>query len=307
MRFYTQQHQCYCGIDLHARTMDVCILHHDGEIVGHRNMPTRPEALLKTMAPSRETRVIAVECLFTGDWLADLCAREQLPFVLGHALSMKALHGGKAKHDRIEAQKSAVLRRGGMLPQAYGSPAEMRATRDLLRRRRPRRRQRAALLTPVQHTHGQDNWPESGPQSASQTQRAGVAERWADPAVHKSSAVDRALIADDDPLRRAVALAIVTTAQPQDANPLSWLQTVPGLGQLLSRVLWDERPAIARCPRVHDCGSACRLVQCAKAAAGKRDGTSGTKIGQASRTWACSEAAGLGLRNQPAGQTSLAR
>ena len=26
MRFSTIQHQCYCGIDLHARTMYVCIL-----------------------------------------------------------------------------------------------------------------------------------------------------------------------------------------------------------------------------------------------------------------------------------------
>jgi hypothetical protein len=33
MRFYTQQHQFYCGIDLHARTMYLCILNRDGEIL----------------------------------------------------------------------------------------------------------------------------------------------------------------------------------------------------------------------------------------------------------------------------------
>jgi hypothetical protein len=32
MRFYTQQHQFYCGIDLHARTMFVCILDQSGKI-----------------------------------------------------------------------------------------------------------------------------------------------------------------------------------------------------------------------------------------------------------------------------------
>jgi hypothetical protein len=32
---------------------------------------------------------------------------------------MKAIHGGKAKHDQIDAQKIAALLRGGMLPQAY--------------------------------------------------------------------------------------------------------------------------------------------------------------------------------------------
>jgi transposase len=118
MRFYTRQHKWYCGIDLHARTMYVCILNQDGEIVVHRNMPTSPEALLRTIAPYREPMVIAVECLFTWYWLADLCARAGIPFVLGHALSMKAIHGGKAKNDKIDAQKIAVLLRGGMLPQA---------------------------------------------------------------------------------------------------------------------------------------------------------------------------------------------
>ena len=33
MRFYTQQHQFYCGIDLRARTMYVCVLNRDGEIM----------------------------------------------------------------------------------------------------------------------------------------------------------------------------------------------------------------------------------------------------------------------------------
>ena len=34
MRFSTQQHQFYCGIDLHARSMYLCILNQDGEIRG---------------------------------------------------------------------------------------------------------------------------------------------------------------------------------------------------------------------------------------------------------------------------------
>jgi hypothetical protein len=66
--------------------------------------------------------------LFTWYWLADLCAQEGIPFVLGHALYMKAIHGGKAKNDKIDAQKIALLLRGGMLPQAYVYPAAMRAS-----------------------------------------------------------------------------------------------------------------------------------------------------------------------------------
>lgn len=194
MRFYTQPHQLYCGIDLHARTMYLCILNRDGEILVHRNMSAGPEPFLKAIAPYREDVVVCVECIFTWYWLADLCAREGMPFVLGHALYMKAIHGGKATNDRIDAQKIAVLLRGGMLPHAYVYPAEMRATRDLLRRRMHLTRTRAEMLAPIQNTNSQYNLPEIGKKLAYKANRAGVAERFPDPAVHKSIEVDLALI-----------------------------------------------------------------------------------------------------------------
>lgn len=65
MRFYTQQHQFYCGIDLHARSMCVCIVNRDGEVLVHRTLPAEPAAFLQTIAPYRADLVVAVECLFT--------------------------------------------------------------------------------------------------------------------------------------------------------------------------------------------------------------------------------------------------
>jgi transposase len=307
MRFYTKPHTFYCGIDLHARTMYLCILSQDGEILVHRNMPAGPEPFLKAIAPYREDLVVCVECIFTWYWLADLCAREGIPFVLGHALYMKAIHGGKAKNDKIDAQKIAMLLRGGMLPQAYVYPAEMRATRDLLRRRIHLMRKRAELLTHVQQTNSQYNLPEIGKKIAYKTNRVGVAERFTDLAVQKSIEVDLALIDYYDQLLQDLELTIVKTAKQHDANTLYLLQTVPGIGKILSLVLLYESHDIARFPRVQDFASYCRLVKCAKESAGKRYGTSGTKIGNAYLKWAFSEAAVLFLRNNPAGQKYLAR
>src|SRR5262249_2071297 len=144
---------------LHARSMDVCILHQESELMLHRNMQASPETFLKAIAPYREARVVAVACLFTWDWLADLWAQDGIPFVLGPAPSLKAIHGGKATNDKTDAPTMAVLLRGGMLPQASVSPAAMRATRDLLRRRMSLTRQRAELLAPIQHTNSQYNLP----------------------------------------------------------------------------------------------------------------------------------------------------
>jgi transposase len=307
MRFYTKQHKAYCGIDLHARTMYVCIVNRDGEILVHQNFKASPETFLKVMAPYRDDLVVAVACLFTWYWLADLCTREGIVFVLGHALYMKAIHGGKATNDRIDAQKIAVLLRGGMPPQAYVYPAEMRATRDLLRRRVPLMRKRAELLTHIQNTNSQYNLPEIGKKLADKANRDGVAERFSDPAVQKSLAVDLALIGHDDELLRDVELSILTAAKQHHANTLYLLRTVPGIGEILSLVLLDEMHALERFPRVQDVVSSCRLVKGAKESAGKRDGTSGTTIGNAYLTWAFSEAAVLFLRATPAGQQYLGR
>jgi transposase len=82
---------------------------------------------------------------------------------------------------------------------------------------------------------------------------------------------------------------------------------VPGIGKILRLVLLYEIHAIQRCPSVQAVVSYCRLVTCAKASAGKRYGTAGAKSGNASLTWACSEAAVRFLRDHPAGQKSLTR
>jgi hypothetical protein len=45
MRFCIQQHQFYCGIDLHARNMYVCIIDQKGKAKLHKNIPTGAEML----------------------------------------------------------------------------------------------------------------------------------------------------------------------------------------------------------------------------------------------------------------------
>jgi len=128
MRFYTTQHQYYCGIDLHARSMYVCIQDQSGKILLHRNYRAGPDALLGAIDQYREDLVVAVECVFTWYWIADLCSRKGIAFVLGHALYMKAIHGGKTKNDKIDSNKIAALLRSGMLPMAYVYPQGMRST-----------------------------------------------------------------------------------------------------------------------------------------------------------------------------------
>jgi hypothetical protein len=63
MRFYTRQHRHTCGIDLHTRTIHVCILGEKGEKLLHRNLEATPEAFLQAVAPYRDDLVVGVECM----------------------------------------------------------------------------------------------------------------------------------------------------------------------------------------------------------------------------------------------------
>lgn len=108
MKFYTQNHQHTCGIDLHTKTMFLCILNNSGEIVLHANIAAQPKPFMKAIQPFREDLVIGVECMFSWYWLADLCLQEDINFILGHALSlyMKAILEARRKAIRSILRKS---------------------------------------------------------------------------------------------------------------------------------------------------------------------------------------------------------
>lgn len=298
MRFYTKQHKFYCGIDLHARTMYLCILNQEGNVVLHRDIKTDPDIFLKTIAPYREDVVVAVECIFTWYWLADLCSDENIPFVLGHALYMKAIHGGKAKNDKIDAYKIAALLRGGMIPMAYVYPSDMRSTRDLLRRRNHLSRKRAELLAHIQNTNHQYNLSETG-KLAYKSKRKGVAERFQNISVQKNIELDLSLLDQYDQLLLKLEHELSIIAKVHDADSYFRLRSIPGIGRILGLVILYEIHDINRFPSVQDFVSYCRLVKSAKESAGKIIGTSGNKIGNAHLKWAFSEAAVLFLRRNP--------
>ena len=246
-----------------------------------------------------------MECIFTWYWLADLCAREKIPFVLGHALYMKAIHGGKAKNDKIDALKIASLLRGGLIPMAYVYPREMRSTRDLLRRRLHLVRKRGQLLAHIQNTHHQYNLPEPSRKILYKANREGLVERFDDPAVRKSLAIDLELVEHYDHLIRDLELDLVRTVKVHDPQTFFRLKSLPGVGKILAMTLLYEIHDIGRFPRVQDFASYARLVKCSRESSGKRLGTGGAKIGNVHLKWALSEAAVLFLRSNPRAQAFL--
>jgi transposase len=215
---------------------------------------------------------------------------------------MKAIHGGNAKNDQIDAPKVAVLLRGGRFPLAAVYPAEMRATRALLRRRCHWGQKRAELAAHIQKTKSQYNLPEIGKKLADKANREGVEEHFPDPSVRQTIEGDVSLIDHYAQLLGEVKLSLTRSATVHDVQTFARLQSVPGIGQTLALVLLSEIQDIRRFPRVQDFVSSCRLVKCAKESNRQRLGTSGKKIGNGHLRWAFAEAAALFLRHNQRGK-----
>jgi transposase len=302
MRFYIQKHQHTCGIDLHGRSLYVCVLDREGEKLLHRRIGCDPDRFLALLAPFREDLVIGVECMFSWYWVADLCADEGIPFVLGHALEMKAVHGAKTGNDRIDSERIARLLLGGLFPQAFVYPRDMRSTRDLLRRRSFFVRKRAELLSHIQNTNTQVNLPPIGERIDRPVNRAELAERFDDPNISTSIAADVELIDVYDDVIRTAEKQLRRSLRVHDQHSFLLLRTIPGVGEILAATVLYEIHHVDRFAKVGEFLSYSRLVKCFKTSVGKIKGVGGSKRGNVHLKWAFSEAAALFLRANPVGQ-----
>jgi transposase len=201
----------------------------------------------------------------------------------------------------------AGLLRGGLMPQAYAYPAEMRATRDLMRRRLHFVRHRGQLLAHIQMTHHQYNLPSPGKRISYRSNRDGIGEGFEDASVRESIAADLALVDHYEVVIGQLEVSVLRQARGHDPNSFQLLRSVPGIGRVLALTILYEIHDIGRFERVQEFASYSRLVKCQKSSAGKVLGTSGAKIGNAYLKWAFSEAAVLFLAKCPQGKALFAR
>jgi len=299
MKYYTTTTQFNCGIDLHARQMYVCVMDREGKKLVHTNIKNNDFAyFLKLVAPYRHDLTVCAECMFGWYWLADACAEAGLPFVLAHALYLKAIHGGKNKNDRIDSEQIANLLRTNLIPPGYVYPADKRPLRALLRQRLLYVWNRSELLARIQSHQLAHNRP---------TLRQNVYNReaWtgqllaseADPVRQLALQNDLALIGHYDAQLAILEKDLLQLTKQTASRDFTLLQTTPGIGDYLGLTILHEIGDIARFPTVKDFLSYCRLVKGTVASAGKIKGLRGAKLGNPYLRWAFGEAAIVAKRD----------
>ena len=301
MQYYINKHRHTCGVDLHGKNLYLCMLDPDRRILLHRRVPCDAERLLTELKPFCDDLILGVESMFKWYWLADFCADHDIPFVLGHALDMKAVHGAKSGNDKLDSERIARLLHGGLFPVAYVYPRGMRSTRDLMRRRSYLVQQRSALMNHIQITNSQYNLPALG-KIDNATKREDIEFRFVDPAVRSSIEADLSVIDILDVVIVRLEKTILKAAKVHDCHALNLIKSVNGIGNIIGLTLLYEIHDIHRFDTVQGFMSYSRLVKCLKTSDGKTKGVGGSKRGNHHLKWAFSEAAVLFLRDNPEGQ-----
>src|SRR2546421_11063045 len=280
----------YAGVDLHARSLYLVVLDRDGQARYGRNLPAQPDPFLRAVQPFRDGLLVACECVHPWYWLADTCRDHAIPFVLGHAWAMKAVHGSKTKCDRHDAEAIARLLKGGNFPPAYAYPKERRGLRDLLRARLRLVRQRAELYGHVHTARRQANLPPVSSDVKYKSKRAAITADIADPFVRRRVETHLALLEPLDTTIRRLEAEIEEAAQEHYPTELAVLQTTPGVGAVLSLTILLEIDTVERFDTRQQFCSYARLCGAVQESAGQRTGAGNRKAGNAWLKWAFSEA-----------------
>jgi transposase len=283
-----------CGIDLHARKMSICVMDRSGKIYLRKEIPNSLPELLTRIASWEKDITIGVESTFNWYWLIDGLTAHKVPAYLGHALYIKWSSGQKHKTDSIDARQIADLLRTDRFPLAYSYPPEMRAIRDLLRRRHFLVRCRAATYTHFKNTCTQQGYidPMPGEVQRRSTRRKFPLKVTGNTDVQKNLTSDIRYIETLDPLIYDLESHITGNAKSHNHGDFKTLLSIPGCGPISALTVLYEMHTTDRFKSAQRFSSYCRVVRAANLSSDKDYGrTSRDKIGNPYLKWALSEIA----------------
>ena len=278
-----------CGVDLHSSTMYICIMDKEGNIKLHRNMRNEFEQFKNYISEFEDNISVGVESMHSYYWLADKCIEEKIPFYLGHAYYMKAIHGGKKKNDKTDSKTIADLMRSNNLPVGYVYPKKLRSTRDLLRRRTRFMKIRAEAYTHIQTIFRQHCMNINPKEVKTRKSRRELITRFDDRYIQRSIELNLDIIDFFDPELNRIEREIRARAKEYDRTTHNLLLTVPGIGDMMSLVILYEIGDINRFESPQNFSSYSRIVNCERESGGKKYRGGNQKIGNPFLKWAIGE------------------
>ena len=297
--------QFYCGIDLSARTSQVCVIDEDISVRVQEKAPNELHRITDLMEPYKGALRTVVESTFNWYWLVDGLQEAGYEVCLAHPFGLYMITAAKVKTDRRDAFALAKLLKAGMIPEAYIYPKEHRPVRDLLRRRGRLVRLRAEeygslrmmLLRYGILEHSRDGIKRAIEQDIELWFKDRVIQ------LHARQELRRIWLYTEQ--IRHLEQVILHAAKDRPEYRL--LILVPGIGDILALTILYETGDISRFQSARHFSSYCRVVPgVAQSGAISRRGR-GSKQGNHYLKWAFTQAATYAVRHAPKVRRSFDR
>ena len=286
----------YAAFDLHSSNSYLAVIDEEGKRHLEKKLGNDPEAIVRVLSPYRKKIAgIAVESTYNWYWLVDLLMAKGYEVHLANPAAIQKYKGLKHADDRHDANWLAEMLRLNILPEGYIYPKEERALRDLLRKRGHLVRLRTSLIISLQHII---------------TRNCGIMVRVNDVKRLREDRISPLLDSNEDILmagtvsketidflsRQITQVENFVQNKIQVKDQYQYLQTIYGVGKILSLTIMLETGPVERFTKVGNYVSYCRKVPSKWTSNQKTKGKGNKKNGNRYLAWAFSEAAELARR-----------
>ena len=286
----------YAGIDLHSNNIFLGIIDHNDQRVHKKRLPNIQDVILAELEPFKAEIVgVVVESTFNWYWLVDCLMDVGYKVHLANSAGIQKYKGLKYSDDQYDSFWLAHLLRLNILPEGYIYPKEDRPVRDLLRKRSHLVRLRTSLINSLQGIISRNCGSMLRANKIKQVTENHVAP-------FLSGEDDLALsgsISKDsiDYLGQQISkIEVAVRNKAKVKKSFMGLQTIPGIGKILSLTIMLETGSIKRFAKVGNFTSYCRKVPTSWTSNNKKKGKGNSKNGNKYLAWAFSEAAEFSRR-----------
>ena len=289
----------YCGIDLGSRHAQICVIDNDQKRLIQRKVENSLETILPLLEPYRTDIKIVVESTFNWYWLIDGLQEAGYDICLAHVLGLAAITAAKVKTDKRDAFALAKLLRMDAIPKAFIYPQQMRAPRDLLRRRSHVVRKRADEYGAIRRTLLRYGILEHTRHSTQSLDEHGLESLFDHPMlkIHARHQIERIELYTKQIGQIEAELLADAWTRPQYRH----LQTLPGVSLMLGLTILYETGPISRFANARRYSSYCRVISGVSQSSGvTRSRGRQSKQGNPYLKWAFNQAAVHAVRHYPA-------
>jgi transposase len=285
----------YSGIDLHSNNSVVVVTDEQDRVLEEKRVPNDLAVIVRLLEPHRgELAGVVVESTFNWYWLVDGLMEAGYAVKLANPAAIKKYAGLKHSGDETDARHLAQLLRLGILPTGTILPKELRATRDLARKRMQLVRHRTMHILSVENITAREFGARI---NSNQVKRLGLPDIEAMPLPEDVKLALEAHVAVIATLSRQIEV-IETRIQERLVHRAEYrlLESVPGIGRILAPVILLETGPIGRFADVGNYASYARCVESRYTSNGRKKGEGNSKNGNKYLAWAFIEAANFARR-----------